>query len=109
MANQPPTIVWPGRPYPLWSTWDGEGVNFALYSEHAEKVELCIFRSLGVYGPYAPEHAFVDDRQLVERGLRNYCGYNSIGFFALEKADCAPPRPTMPAQSTHCRRVPWSF
>jgi glycogen operon protein len=35
--------VWPGRPYPLGSTWDGEGVNFALYSEHAEKVELCLF------------------------------------------------------------------
>jgi glycogen operon protein len=228
----------------LGSTWDGEGVNFALYSEHAEKVELCLFDSGGrreslrvelpeqtdmvwhgylpevrpgqlygyrVYGPYAPEqghrfnhnkllldpygkqvqgsirwsdshfgykvghkqedlsfdrrddaagmpknrvidsaftwgtdrapcipwhetviyelhvkgftmchpdvppqlrgtyaglatapvieylmrlgvtsielmpvHAFVDDRQLVERGLRNYWGYNSIGFFAPE-------------------------
>ncbi len=31
-----------------------------------------------------PVHAFVDDRQLVERGLRNYWGYNSIGFLALE-------------------------
>jgi glycogen operon protein len=31
-----------------------------------------------------PVHAFVDDRQLVERGLRNYWGYNSIGFFAPE-------------------------
>jgi isoamylase len=244
MPNQPPTIVWPGRPYPLGATWDGEGVNFALYSEHAEKVELCLFDTSGkrelsrvplpeqtdmvwhgylpevrpgqlygyrVYGPYAPEkgqrfnshkllldpygkqiqgsinwtdshfgyrigskqedlsfdrrdnaagmpknrvidsaftwgsdrppripwhqtiiyelhvkgftkchpdvpahlrgtyaglatapviehftrlgvtsielmpvHHFVDDRQLVDRGLRNYWGYNSIGFFALE-------------------------
>ncbi|MGC1787552.1 MAG: glycogen debranching protein GlgX, partial [Terriglobales bacterium] len=88
MANQPQPIVWPGRPYPLGSTWDGEGVNFALYSEHAEKVELCLFDISGkretlrvplpeqtdmvwhgylpevrpgqlygyrVYGPYAPE------------------------------------------------------
>jgi glycogen operon protein len=31
-----------------------------------------------------PVHAFVDDRQLVDRGLRNYWGYNSIGFFSLE-------------------------
>jgi len=31
-----------------------------------------------------PVHSFVDDRQLVERGLRNYWGYNSIGFFAPE-------------------------
>src|SRR5208282_3035899 len=41
--SQSQPIVWPGRPYPLGSTWDGEGVNFALYSEHAEKVELCLF------------------------------------------------------------------
>ncbi|MDH5512724.1 MAG: glycogen debranching protein GlgX, partial [Gammaproteobacteria bacterium] len=39
--------VWPGRPYPLGATWDGEGVNFALFSEHAEKVELCLFESRG--------------------------------------------------------------
>ena len=244
MSNPSQPVVWPGRPYPLGSTWDGEGVNFALYSEHAEKVELCLFDSGGrretlriplpeqtdmvwhgylpevrpgqlygyrVYGPYAPDqghrfnhhkllldpygkqvqgtmrwsdshfgykvghkqedlsfdrrddaagmpknrviddaftwgtdrapsipwhetviyelhvkgftmchpdvpdqlrgtyaglatapvieylmrlgvtsielmpvHAFVDDRQLVERGLRNYWGYNSIGFFAPE-------------------------
>jgi len=244
MVHSSQPIVWPGRPYPLGSTWDGEGVNFALYSEHAEKVELCLFDITGkreilrvplpeqtdmvwhgylpevrpgqlygyrVFGPYAPEqghrfnhhkllldpygkqiqggirwsdahfgykvgskqedlsfdrrdnaagmpknrvidsaftwgadappripwhetviyelhvkgftkchpdvpehlrgtyaglatapvieyltrlgvtsvelmpvHSFVDDRQLVERGLRNYWGYNSIGFLALE-------------------------
>ncbi|MEX0937825.1 MAG: glycogen debranching protein GlgX [Pirellulales bacterium] len=37
--------VWPGKPYPLGATWDGRGVNFALYSEHGEKVELCLFDS----------------------------------------------------------------
>jgi glycogen operon protein len=37
--------IWPGKPYPLGATWDGRGVNFALYSEHAEKVELCLFDS----------------------------------------------------------------
>ncbi|HEY2065020.1 MAG TPA: glycogen debranching protein GlgX [Gemmatimonadaceae bacterium] len=36
--------VWPGRPYPLGATWDGMGVNFALFSEHATGVELCLFR-----------------------------------------------------------------
>ncbi len=35
--------VWPGHPYPLGATWDGEGVNFALFSEHATAVELCLF------------------------------------------------------------------
>jgi len=39
--------VWPGQPYPLGATWDGEGVNFALFSEHATKVELCIFDGKG--------------------------------------------------------------
>jgi isoamylase len=39
--------IWPGRPYPLGATWDGEGVNFALFSEHAEKVELCLFDAKG--------------------------------------------------------------
>ena len=40
-------IVWPGKPYPLGANWDGEGVNFALFSEHAEKVELCLFDNAG--------------------------------------------------------------
>jgi len=38
--------VWPGHPYPLGATWDGAGVNFALFSEHATKVELCLFDSV---------------------------------------------------------------
>jgi isoamylase len=91
MPEQSAAIVWPGRPYPLGATWDGEGVNFALYSEHAEKVELCLFDLSGkretlrlqipeqtdmvwhgylpeirpgqlygyrVYGPYAPEQGY---------------------------------------------------
>ncbi|MFO7303648.1 MAG: glycogen debranching protein GlgX [Acidobacteriota bacterium] len=35
--------AWPGSPYPLGATWDGQGVNFALFSEHATAVELCLF------------------------------------------------------------------
>jgi isoamylase len=35
--------VWPGDPYPLGATWTGVGVNFALFSAHATKVELCLF------------------------------------------------------------------
>src|SRR5687767_11505382 len=34
--------MWPGRPYPLGATFDGAGVNFALFSEVASKVELCL-------------------------------------------------------------------
>jgi glycogen operon protein len=37
--------VWPGKSSPLGATWDARGVNFALFSEHATKVELCLFDS----------------------------------------------------------------
>ncbi len=36
-------VLWPGQPYPLGALWDGHGVNFALFSEHATRVELCLF------------------------------------------------------------------
>lgn len=36
----------PGQPYPLGATWDGLGTNFALFSEHATRVELCFFDSM---------------------------------------------------------------
>src|SRR6266404_3528698 len=35
--------VWPGNPFPLGPMWDGQGTNFALFSENAERVELCLF------------------------------------------------------------------
>jgi glycogen operon protein len=35
--------VWRGSPYPLGATWDGSGVNFALFSEHGTAVDLCLF------------------------------------------------------------------
>jgi isoamylase len=39
--------VWPGEPFPLGATWNGKGVNFALFSENAERVELCLFDAPG--------------------------------------------------------------
>ena len=80
--------IWPGRPFPLGATWDGKGTNFSVFSENAERVELCLFDAddsnerrfelpqrtafnwhgylggvgpgqrygLRVYGPYAPEN-----------------------------------------------------
>ena len=37
--------VYPGSPFPLGTTWDGRGVNFALYAENAIAVDLCLFDS----------------------------------------------------------------
>lgn len=45
MSRRPP--VQPGSFFPLGATWDGRGVNFALFSANAEKVELCVFNSTG--------------------------------------------------------------
>ena len=39
--------IWPGAAYPLGATWDGWGTNFALFSEVAERVELCLFDEAG--------------------------------------------------------------
>ena len=38
-----PIAVWPGDSYPLGSAYDGAGTNFALFSEVADRVELCLF------------------------------------------------------------------
>ena len=46
MADNLPEI-WPGRAYPLGATFDGNGTNFALFSEVAKKVELCLFDEQG--------------------------------------------------------------
>jgi len=103
------TAVWRGAPHPLGATWDGEGVNFALFSENAEKVELCIFDEKGrrelqrieirertdniwhcylpearpaliygyrVHGPYRPEdgHRFNSHKLLVDPYAREIVG-----------------------------------
>ena len=57
--------VWPGKPFPLGPRWDGEGTNFSLFSEHAEKVELCLF----------DEHDRETRYELTERTAFNWHGY----------------------------------
>ena len=59
--------LWPGKPYPLGATWDGAGVNFALFSEHAEKVELCLFDPKGLHE--------IQRIQLLEQTDRVWHGY----------------------------------
>ena len=103
------SAVWPGEPYPIVATWDGEGVNFALFSEHAQKVELCLFEPKGrreiqrielrehtdqvwhcylpearpgllyayrVHGPYEPKrgHRFNPNKLLLDPYAREFVG-----------------------------------
>ena len=46
-TNDPISAVWPGKSYPRGAHWDGQGVNFAVFSRHAEQVELCLFDARG--------------------------------------------------------------
>ena len=46
------TAVWPGDSYPLGATYDGAGTNFALFSEVADRVELCLFDETGKESRY---------------------------------------------------------
>jgi isoamylase len=39
--------IWPGKPYPLGSTFDGGGTKFSIFSEVAERIELCLFDDAG--------------------------------------------------------------
>jgi isoamylase len=57
--------VWPGRPFPLGPWWDGEGTNFSLFSEHAQRVELCLF----------DEHDRETRYELTERTALHWHGY----------------------------------
>ena len=42
-----PDRLEPGSPYPLGATWDGLGTNFAVFSAHAERIDLCLFDPQG--------------------------------------------------------------
>ena len=81
--------VWPGRSHPLGATWDGSGTNFALFSAHAEQVELCLFDDDGereiarvVLPEYTHEifHAYLPD---VRPG--QLYGYRVHGPYAPEQ------------------------
>jgi isoamylase len=81
--------LWPGKAYPLGATYDGSGTNFALFSEVAERVELCLFAADGAESRVAlPEvdgfvwHAFLPG---VEPGQRY--GYRVHGPYEPKQGD----------------------
>ncbi len=85
--------TWPGSPYPLGATYDGSGTNFALFSEVADRVELCLFDDDG------PEHrvllaerdAFVWHGYLPNVGPGQRYGYRVRGPYDPDQGDrCNP-------------------
>jgi isoamylase len=156
--------VRPGSPYPLGATWDGEGVNFALFSENATSVDLCLFDGskgsdegarvhvtehsdlvwhvyipgLGpgqrygyrVHGPYEPErgHRFNPAKLLIDpyaRAIDGHVRWNELIFgytlghpdadLSKDERDSATAVPkslvvdeTAPMLGGHQLRYPWS-
>ena len=82
-----PALVRPGSPYPLGATCDGKGTNFALYSENASGVELCLFDEAGAETrlPLTEQTAFVWHGYLPGAGPGQRYGYRVYGEYAPEK------------------------
>ncbi|MBI3054925.1 MAG: glycogen debranching protein GlgX [Betaproteobacteria bacterium] len=149
MSN-PISSVWPGMPYPRGATWDGEGVNFALFSAHAEKVELCIFDERGrrelqrivlpeqtdqiwhcylpearpgmlygyrVHGPYRPDegHRFNSNKLLLDpyaKSLTGTIAWNDANFgyrIGHARADLSLDRRDSAAAMPKCRVIDPAF
>jgi hypothetical protein len=72
--------AWPGRPNPLGATWDGSGTNFALFSEAAQRVEVCLFDD-GVETriPLPEMTAFVHHGYLPDIGPGQHYGFRVHG------------------------------
>jgi isoamylase len=87
-------MTMPGRPFPQGATWDGEGTNFALYSENATGVFLCLFDELGVETQVRlPERtAFVWHGYLPRVGPGQRYGFRVEGPHAPERGHRFNPR-----------------
>jgi isoamylase len=79
--------VWPGRGYPLGATYDGGGTNFALFSEVAEAVDLCLFDDSGHESRVRMEEvdAFSWHAYLPNVGPRQRYGYRVHGPYDPER------------------------
>jgi isoamylase len=85
--------IWPGAPYPLGATWDGWGTNFALFSEVADRVDLCLFDEAGTETriPLTEVDGFVWHGYLPAIGPGQRYGYRVHGPYDPRRGcRCAP-------------------
>ena len=106
---------WPGRPYPLGATFDGSGVNFALFSENATKVELCLFDGVDDQAPATTieltEHTdLVWHAYLPDVAPGQLYGYRVHGPYEPEKGHRFNPHKLLldPYARTIARDVRWA-
>ena len=90
----PNRMIWPGRPFPLGATWDGKGTNFSVFSEHAERVELCLFDAEGREQRY----------ELTQRTAFNWHGYLPGRRARASATACASTARTRPSAGTASTR-----
>ncbi len=99
-AQEGPTDVWPGSPYPLGASYDGAGTNFSVFSEMAEGIELCLFaRRRGNPGPAAGNNRLLLARLSARRAARA----------TLRLSSARPLQPGQPASAatrTSCCSTP---
>ena len=81
--------VWPGTAYPLGATWDGAGTNFALFSEVAEQVELCLLEG---DDPAQLAETTMDPRYRTLRRIRIEDAAAATGMFSLLMGTEVAPR-----------------
>src|SRR5215467_10466352 len=115
-------VLLPGRPFPLGATWDGLGINFAVFSAHAERMDLCLFEPSGRHEiarytlpEYTDEiwHGYLPD---AAAGLvYGYRVNSSRGDLSFDRRDSAPamPKAVVVDESfnwgeDHPPAVPWS-
>jgi glycogen operon protein len=142
--------LWPGKPFPRGAHWDGMGVNFALFSQHAERVELCLFDPTGreeikrfelrdrtdevfhgylpqarpgqlygyrVYGPYQPKagHRFNGNKLLLDPYARSITGkmkwHDSMFGYRIghSEADLSFDRRDSAAHMPRCKVIETAF
>ena len=58
----------PGRPYPQGATWDGQGTNFSLFTENADRVDLCLFDEDGTEQRYDIRGSLADPAAICAPG-----------------------------------------
>ncbi|WP_432476193.1 glycogen debranching protein GlgX [Nocardioides sp. GXQ0305] len=107
--------VWPGNAYPLGATYDGRGTNFALFSEVAERVELCLFE-VGPRGGFTEQRieltevdAYVWHGYLPEVGPGQRYGYRVHGAYEPERGlRCNPNKLLLdPYAKATTREIDW--
>ena len=104
-APAPTREVWPGKAYPLGATYDGSGTNFAVFSEVAERVELCLFDADGTETRITlPEvdgfvwHAYLPNIEPGQRyGYRVHGPYDPTPGSGATRTSCCSTRTRRPS------------